>query len=128
MTRLKDHRQYRFKPPTVEERLKEASGHSLSGWTIGPEAISPEDVATRTALRQRYLEPHITTQSQYLARLNRQVRGAPVPPMKGVPILLFPGETENEEDTAFSRWGALCATFKQHVGPTGKRRCGRCST
>ncbi|CAI5702380.1 unnamed protein product [Peronospora effusa] len=104
MTRLQDHRQYRFKPPTVEERLKEASGHSLSGWTIGPEAISPEDVATRTALRQRYLEPHITTQSQYLARLNRQMRGAPVPPMKGVPILLFAGETEGDEDTAFSRW------------------------
>ena len=104
IARLQAHRQYRFVPPTVEERLKEASGHSLATWLIGPEAISPEDVATRTALRQRYLETHLTTQSQYLARLNRQGRGAPVPPMKGVPVLLFAGETEEEEDMAFSRW------------------------
>ena len=104
MARLQDHRQYKFNPPTVEERQKEASGHSLSGWVIGPEAISPEDVATQTALRQRYLEAHITTQSQYLARLNRQGRGAPATSIKGVPILLFSGETEEEEDMAFSRW------------------------
>ena len=30
IARLKAHRQYRFVPPTVEERLKEASGHSLA--------------------------------------------------------------------------------------------------
>ena len=33
-----------------------------------------------------------------------QARGAPVPPIKGVPILLFTGETTEEEDNDFIRW------------------------
>ena len=33
-----------------------------------------------------------------------QARGAPVPPIKGVPILLFAGETADEEDNDFIRW------------------------
>ena len=37
-------------------------------------------------------------------RLQTQARGAPVPPIKGIPILLFPGETQDEEDSAFVRW------------------------
>ena len=37
-------------------------------------------------------------------RLNTQARGAPVPPIKGIPILLLPGETEDEEESAFVRW------------------------
>ena len=30
--------------------------------------------------------------------------GAPVPPIKGVPILLSAGETKDEEDNEFIRW------------------------
>ena len=37
-------------------------------------------------------------------RLKTQARGAPVPLIKGIPILLLPGETEDEEDDAFVRW------------------------
>ena len=33
-----------------------------------------------------------------------QARGAPVPPIKGVPILLSAGETKDEEDNDFNRW------------------------
>ena len=33
-----------------------------------------------------------------------QARGAPVPPIKGVPILLSAGETKEEEDNEFIRW------------------------
>uniref|UniRef100_A0AAV1UPU8 Uncharacterized protein n=1 Tax=Peronospora matthiolae TaxID=2874970 RepID=A0AAV1UPU8_9STRA len=33
-----------------------------------------------------------------------QARGAPVPPMKGIPILLLAGETASEEDDAFVSW------------------------
>ena len=32
-----------------------------------------------------------------------QARGAPVPAIKGIPILLFAGETTDEEDDAFVR-------------------------
>uniref|UniRef100_A0AAV1U2X3 Uncharacterized protein n=1 Tax=Peronospora matthiolae TaxID=2874970 RepID=A0AAV1U2X3_9STRA len=33
-----------------------------------------------------------------------QARGAPVPPIKGIPILLLAGETVSEEDDAFVHW------------------------
>uniref|UniRef100_A0AAV1TNU5 Uncharacterized protein n=1 Tax=Peronospora matthiolae TaxID=2874970 RepID=A0AAV1TNU5_9STRA len=33
-----------------------------------------------------------------------QARGKPVPPIKGIPILLFAGETVSEEDNAFVHW------------------------
>ena len=33
-----------------------------------------------------------------------QARGAPVPPIKGVPILVFAGETTDEEDNDIIRW------------------------
>uniref|UniRef100_A0AAV1T5X4 Uncharacterized protein n=2 Tax=Peronospora matthiolae TaxID=2874970 RepID=A0AAV1T5X4_9STRA len=65
---------------------------------------TPEEVVNCQALRERYLEPHLTTQSQYKARLDIQARGAPVPPIKGIPILLLAGETVSEEDDAFVHW------------------------
>ena len=104
MSTLKGQRDYVFKPLTVEERLKQSTGQTLLTWGINPEATTPEELATRKALRERYLEPCITTQSQYKARLTSQARGASVPSMKGVPILLFAGEDEMEEDNAFVRW------------------------
>ena len=33
-----------------------------------------------------------------------QARGAPVPPIKGIPILVFAGKTTDEEDNDFIRW------------------------
>uniref|UniRef100_A0AAV1TWP0 Uncharacterized protein n=1 Tax=Peronospora matthiolae TaxID=2874970 RepID=A0AAV1TWP0_9STRA len=33
-----------------------------------------------------------------------QARGAPVPPIEGIPILLLAGETVSEEDDAFAHW------------------------
>ena len=33
-----------------------------------------------------------------------QARDAPVPPIKGIPILLFAGETKDEEDNDFIHW------------------------
>ena len=102
--KLRSHRDYEFTPLSVEERLRQAGGQSLVHWTIGPEASSPEEIANRQALRERYLAPCVTTQSQYLVRLQTQARGAPVPPMKGIPILLFSGDTIDEEDGDFVRW------------------------
>ena len=56
--------------------------------------MSPEDVATRTALRQRYLETHITTQSQYLARLNRLTLRTALKNVHGVWAILVKGNLE----------------------------------
>uniref|UniRef100_A0AAV1V101 Uncharacterized protein n=1 Tax=Peronospora matthiolae TaxID=2874970 RepID=A0AAV1V101_9STRA len=88
---LERQRDYVFTPPSVEERLLQAAGQTLATWVIGHEPKPPEEVVICQALRERYLEPHLTTQSQYKARLDMQARGAPVPPIKGVPILLFAG-------------------------------------
>uniref|UniRef100_A0AAV1UWX5 Uncharacterized protein n=1 Tax=Peronospora matthiolae TaxID=2874970 RepID=A0AAV1UWX5_9STRA len=93
---LEHQRDYGFTSPSVEERLCQAAGQSLAMWIIGHRPKSPEEVASGQALRERYLEPHLTTQGQYKARLDMQARGAPVPPIKGIPILLSAGETERE--------------------------------
>ena len=101
---LQSYRDYVFTPSSVEERIRQTAGQTLAAWTIGPEARSPEEIASQDTLRQRYLEPYLTTQSQYKARLDTQAQGAPVPPAKGVTILLLAGETEDAEDHAFIRW------------------------
>uniref|UniRef100_M4BAE5 Uncharacterized protein n=1 Tax=Hyaloperonospora arabidopsidis (strain Emoy2) TaxID=559515 RepID=M4BAE5_HYAAE len=104
VTTLRNQRDYVFTPSSVEEHLRQTTGQSLATWTIGPVAASAEEGASGQALRERYLEPSLTTQSQYKARLMLQARGAPVPPIKGVPILLSAGETKEEEDNKFIRW------------------------
>uniref|UniRef100_A0AAV1TEQ5 Uncharacterized protein n=1 Tax=Peronospora matthiolae TaxID=2874970 RepID=A0AAV1TEQ5_9STRA len=101
---LERQRDYVFIPPSVEERLRQAAGQTLATWVIGHGPKTPEEVVSCQALRERYLEPHLTTQGQYKARLDMQARGAPVPPMKGIPILLLAGETASEEDNAFVHW------------------------
>uniref|UniRef100_A0AAV1TJX2 Uncharacterized protein n=1 Tax=Peronospora matthiolae TaxID=2874970 RepID=A0AAV1TJX2_9STRA len=98
---LKRQRDYVFTPPSMEERLRQAAGQTLATWVIGHEPKTPAEVVSCQALRERYLEPHLTTQSQYKARLDMQARGAQVPPIKGIPILLFAGETVSEEEDAF---------------------------
>ena len=96
VTILKNQRDYVFTPPSVDESLRQKTGRSLAMWTVGPVAASLEEASSGQALRERYLEPSLTTQSQYKARLELQARGAPVPPIKGVPILLFTGKTKDE--------------------------------
>uniref|UniRef100_A0AAV1V483 Uncharacterized protein n=1 Tax=Peronospora matthiolae TaxID=2874970 RepID=A0AAV1V483_9STRA len=103
-TTLERQRDYVFTPPSVEERLRQAAGQTLATWVIGHGPKTPEEVVSCQALRERYMKPHLTTQSQYKARLDMQARGAPVPPMKGIPILLLAGETASEEDDAFVHW------------------------
>ena len=101
---LEGRRGYQFTPLDVEERIRQTTGRSLATWAIGAEPTSSDEVASRQALRERYLQPHVTTLSQYKLRLDTQARGAPVPPMKGIPILLFAGESPEEEDSTFVRW------------------------
>uniref|UniRef100_A0AAV1TS51 Uncharacterized protein n=1 Tax=Peronospora matthiolae TaxID=2874970 RepID=A0AAV1TS51_9STRA len=88
----------------VEERLRQAAGQTLAAWVIGHGPKTPKEVVSCQALRERFLERRLATQSQSKARLDMQARGAPVPPIKGIPILLFSGETVSEEDDAFVHW------------------------
>ena len=68
------------------------------------EATSPEDIALRKALHERYLEPFLTTQGQYLSHLESLSRGVSARPIKGVPILSFAVELPEEEDNQFIIW------------------------
>ena len=101
---LEGHRGYVFTPPSVEERIRQTTGRSLATWAIGAEPTTPDEVASRQVLREKYLEPHVMTQRQYKLRLETQARGAPVPPIKGIPILMSADEFPEEEDNAFVRW------------------------
>uniref|UniRef100_A0AAV1TS87 Uncharacterized protein n=1 Tax=Peronospora matthiolae TaxID=2874970 RepID=A0AAV1TS87_9STRA len=95
---------YVFTPPSVEERLRQAAGQTLATWIIVHGPKTPKEVVSCQALRERYQEPHLTTQIQYKSRLDMQARSTTVPPIKGIPILLLAGETVSEEDDAFVHW------------------------
>ena len=86
VTTLRNQRDYVFIPPSMEERLRQTTGQTLATWTIGPVAVSSEEGASGQALRERYLEPYLTTQSQYKARLELQARGAPVHRLRAYPF------------------------------------------
>uniref|UniRef100_A0AAV1TEW7 Uncharacterized protein n=1 Tax=Peronospora matthiolae TaxID=2874970 RepID=A0AAV1TEW7_9STRA len=58
---LERQRDYVFTPPSMEERLRQAAGQTLATWVIGHGPKTPEEVVSCQALRERYLEPHLTT-------------------------------------------------------------------
>ena len=104
IAKAKVHSEYRFTPLSVEERLKEVAGRSLTIWLCGTLARTPEEIAERDALNQRYLSQKVITREQYLARLRDQARGASVTSMREIPIVLFPNETSRENEHAFEKW------------------------
>ena len=90
--------------PDVEQRLRQTEVCCLATWAIGPEATSREDIAFRKVPHDRYLEPFLTKEGQYLAHLESLSRGVLVRPIQGVPIVLFAGKLPEEEDNQFIRW------------------------
>ena len=85
------------------ERLKEDAGRSLPVRVTRSDATTPEDIVTRTALQQRYVEPTKMILGQYKTGLARQERGAPTF-LNGAPILLEPNKLETEEDNELIWW------------------------
>ena len=73
------------------------------GWFSGPEAATPSEIAARTTLRARILQPTFMSVNRYRARLERQAWGAPVAAINDIPILLAHGENDCEEDNEFIR-------------------------
>ena len=85
--------------------LRQTVGQSLVSWTIVPEAKTAYEIPKREALRAKYLEPLVTTQILYKARLVQPLRGIPMPLIKGVSILLTEGDFDFDEDNTFVCWG-----------------------
>ena len=66
--------------------------------------MTPDDIAERDALRERYLTPEATTISEYYIKLTEQARGASVPTQRMIPVVLYPGQSEAEDGSTFARW------------------------
>ena len=75
LTHLAEQRDCVFRAPSDEERLRGATGRSLSGWCAGPEVTTPSEIAARTALRTRLLQTTFMSFNRYRTRLDRQARG-----------------------------------------------------
>ena len=58
---LEGRRGYCFTPLGVEERIRQTTGCYLDTWASGADPTSPYEVASRQVLRERYLQPYLTT-------------------------------------------------------------------
>ncbi|GMF69057.1 unnamed protein product [Phytophthora fragariaefolia] len=56
-------RDYGFQPRDPTETARQAASQLLNTYVIGPAARTPEGLAQRTALRERYLTPQVTSLS-----------------------------------------------------------------
>ncbi|GMF59258.1 unnamed protein product [Phytophthora fragariaefolia] len=58
-------RDYGFQPRDPAETARQAASQLLNTYVIGPAARTPEELAPRTALRERFLTPQVTSLSEY---------------------------------------------------------------
>ena len=84
--------------------LRKFAGQSLTTLPTGSETKTSDEIAERDTLKERYLTPEATTISEYQLKLTGQARGASVPTKRPIPVVLYPGESEVENDNIFTRW------------------------
>ncbi|GMF57033.1 unnamed protein product [Phytophthora fragariaefolia] len=65
-------RDYGFEPRDPAETARNAASQLLNTYVIGPAARTPEELAQRAALRERFLTPQVTSLSEYRERLRVQ--------------------------------------------------------
>ncbi|GMF62421.1 unnamed protein product [Phytophthora fragariaefolia] len=97
-------RDYGFQPRDPAETARHAASQLLNTYVIGPAARTPEELAQRAALRERFLTPQVTSLSEYRERLRVQGQRGSVPPMRTYPVVLQPGEDSTEYDSRFELW------------------------
>ncbi|GMF44984.1 unnamed protein product [Phytophthora fragariaefolia] len=91
---------YGFQPRDPEETARHAASQLLNTCVIGPAARTPEELAQRTALRERFLTPQVAAHSEYRERLRVQGQRGSVPPMRTYPVVLQPGEDSTDVGSA----------------------------
>ena len=69
----------------------------------GREATTSDGIVERDALRERYLTPEPTTKYEYQIKVTEQARGASVPTQRTIPVVLYPGKSEADDDSTFNR-------------------------
>ncbi|GMF45640.1 unnamed protein product [Phytophthora fragariaefolia] len=97
-------RDYGFQPRDPAETAHQAASQLLNTYVIGPAARTPEELAQRTALRERFLTPQVTSLSEYRERLRVQGQRGSVSPMRTYPVVLQPAEDSTEYDSRFELW------------------------
>ncbi|GMF63570.1 unnamed protein product [Phytophthora fragariaefolia] len=97
-------RDYGFQPRDPAEAARHAASQLLNTYVIGPAARTPEELAQRAALRERFLTPQVTSLSEYRERLRGQGQRCSVPPMRTYPVVLQPGEDSTEYKSRFELW------------------------
>ncbi|GMF33960.1 unnamed protein product [Phytophthora fragariaefolia] len=101
-------RDYGFQPRDPAETARQAASQLLNTYVIGPAARTPEVLAHRTALRERFLTPQVSSLSEYRERLRVHGQRGSVPPMRTYPVVLQPGEDSTEYDSRFELgWRSL---------------------
>ena len=93
-----------YKPPSVEERIKQNVGQSMVMWIIGPGDKAADEIATRKGLRGKKLETFVMTYFQYKARQVQQSSRNPVGLINGVPVLLSEEEVNFNGDNIYVGW------------------------
>ena len=58
------------------------------------------------------------TISEYQINLAEQARGAYVPTQRTIPVVLYLGESEDEDDSTFIRWAHQGTSVAQHECPS----------
>ncbi|CEG46548.1 uncharacterized protein PHALS_02947 [Plasmopara halstedii] len=95
--------EYDFRPANPAVETNDAVTRSLRVHIIGPVARTDDELATRRALRARFLVPQESPLDVYRTRLRTQ-RGARVPAMRTIPVVLAPGESATDDEALFERW------------------------
>ena len=76
----------------------------MGSFIPGPGAKTPDELAIRRSLRERFLTPQEFSVGDYRKRLKGQARGDSVPSMRSIPVVLAPREYASENDMLFRSW------------------------
>ncbi|KAG3057952.1 hypothetical protein PC122_g20856 [Phytophthora cactorum] len=101
---LPSRRDYGFQPLDPAETARRAAQQLLDTYVCGPSAATTDQQVRRHTLRERFLTQQVTTPQEYRERLQQQLHGQPVPAMRTVPVVVWPGEAATAYEAQFQNW------------------------
>ena len=103
-SRAYSRRDYGFEPRDPAEEARRAMSQTMGSFIPGPGAKTPDELAIRHSLRERFLTPQEFSVGDYRKRLKGHARGGSVPSMRTIPVVLAPGESASEVGMLFRSW------------------------
>ncbi|CEG37055.1 uncharacterized protein PHALS_04517 [Plasmopara halstedii] len=114
--------EYGFHPTDPAVEAKEAVNRSLRVHIIGPPARMEDELATRKAIRGRFLVPQEIPLDVYRTHLRAQRGGSRVPAMRTIPVVLASGESATNDKAPFEAMGATAPEAFLTVYPIVKHQ------